>query len=191
MDVSGERRLPAARDVVWRALSDMGTVGDSLPAQTTIVRRDEGHFDITVAGWQTRATLEPASGPAQSSLHLAAPASAAQGLSGRAELTMVEDGVFTRVLWRLSTNAPEDARARIEAAVDQTLAEIGQRAATPAPVAAQGLAGAATAIADAAPLASEKSPLQVIIRQLLAMPRDSTVGGAVFMLVVLFVVGIL
>ncbi len=197
MDLSGERRLPAARNVVWNALSDTATLAESLPPGVTIADLGDGSYDMTIpdgeTAWRTRVMPDAGSSPAQSVLHLAAPADAERGFAGRADITLAEDGVFTRLLWRVAADMTDGERPQIEAAIDHVLTHIGQRAATPSPVAAQGAAGAAAAIVDALPSAAsmERSPLQVIVRTLAAMPRDSTIGGALFMLVVLFVVGIL
>ncbi len=196
MDLSGERRLPAARDTVWNALSDMATLMESLPPDTIAVAGDD-RVDITFAGsagsLHVLARPDAANGPAQSVLHLAAPGDG-HAPSGRFELTMAEDGIFTRLIWRLAADIREEERPRVEAAIDHVLSQVGQRAATPQPIAAQGMAGAVTAVADAAPSAevvADNSPLMAVLRQLAAMPRDSTIGGAVFVLVVMFVVGIL
>ena len=193
MDVSGERRLPAAREVVWRAMSDLATLTESLPPGCTVERRGHGfgvRFPGENGGWHTEAVSETSSGPAQSIVQMSAPAGVERGFGGRADITMAEDGVFTRLLWRLAVDLPDSERETIEAAIDRALTHLGQRAATPAPIAAEGLAGATAAAVNAA-TSGKASPLAVIGRTLAGMPRDSTIGGAVFILVVLFVVGIL
>jgi hypothetical protein len=57
------------------------------------------------------------------------------------------------------------------------------------PVAADGAAGAAAALASSLPTGS--TPLGAMLASLGALPRDSTIGAAAFVLVVLLVVGIL
>ena len=195
MDLTGERRLPAARHVIWHALSDPATLADSVPPDLTIRSLGDGTHGLTLAGshgdWVTQASTDARGSPAQTVFNLVAPHDGQQAFGGRVEFNMAEDGVFTRLLWRVSTDLSQSEATRIEAIVDHVLTHVGQRAATPEPVAAQGLAGAAAAIVNSDTVASKGSPLQVIARTLAAMPRDSTIGGAAFILVVLFVVGIL
>ena len=203
MDVSGERRLPAARGVVWNALTDPATLGDSLPAGISMERVGDGSFDLAAAdgSWRTRATPDAGNGPAQSILHLSAPPGAERGMTGRADLTMAEDGVFTRLMWRVTTDLRDEAAPGVTAAVEHLLAHIGQRSATPEPVAAEGLAGAATAAVNALPsgatagaaarAAIGQGPLDVVRRTVAAAPRDQLIGGALLALVLLLVAGAL
>jgi carbon monoxide dehydrogenase subunit G len=203
MDVSGERRLPAARQVVWNALSDPATLAESLPAGVSMDRVSDGSFDLAAVdgSWRTRATPDAGNGPAQSILHLAAPLGADRGVAGRADLTMAEDGVFTRLMWRVTADLPDEFAPRVIEAVEHVLSHVGQRSATPEPVAAQGLAGAAAAAVNAMPSAATaetatraivgQGPLDVVRRTVAAAPRDQLIGGALFAVVLLFVVGAL
>ena len=194
MDATGERRLPAARDLVWAALSDRTTLADSMPPGVAVEPHASGSeqwlLTLTHAGaaWRTLASSEPGGNDARSVLALAR-ADGANGFEGRAEITMAEDGAFTRVFWRVTSDLPEEAGASVRDAVEHLLTQIGQRSARPVPVAADGAAGAAAALASSLPTGS--TPLGAMLASLGALPRDSTIGAAAFVLVVLLVVGIL
>src|SRR5579875_1196602 len=109
MDAAGERRVPAARDLVWAALSDRGTVAESLPPGVSVESHPSGRWHVTLTGaggaWRTLAAPEPGGDAARAFVSLVK-AEGENGFEGRAEVTMAEDGAFTRVFWRLVSDLP-------------------------------------------------------------------------------------
>ncbi len=200
MHITGERRIPAPRERVWRSLADPAVLQACLPgshieqdadglvlsgigtaplrAQPTI--REQ----FTKLGWR----IDPRGAATQMVL-----------------VQLTEQGVFTLLHYEVSLADAdgEDASVRTEnlrARIDQGLERLVHTVAGTGEIAAGGIAGAVQAATEpsAQPNASMHAPPKAGPAGALAGPammsrllNPSVIGGALFLIVLLFLVGLL
>ena len=203
MHISGERLVPAPRERVWRSLTDAALLQECVPGGRIepdgdggLLLYGPGHGDLaplraqpsirepfSTLGWR----IDP-SGPGNQMVLV----------------RLVEQGVFTRLQYEVSIADPDDAasgpedervRARIEAGLERFVHAI----AGPGEIGAGGIAGAVQAATEpsAQPTASMRAEpasgpdgIGGQPSALLGLLNPSVIGGMLFLIVVLFMVGL-
>ncbi len=197
MHITGERRIPAPRERVWRSLADPAVLQGCVPGSrieqeadglvlsgigaTPVRAQPTIREQFTKLGWR----IDPGGAATQMVL-----------------VQLTEEGVFTLLRYELSLadadgdNEPvrtENLRARI----DQALERLVHTVAGTGEIGAGGIAGAVQAATDpsAQPNASMRVPAPggapdapSIATRLL---NPAVIGGAFFLIVLLFLVGLL
>ena len=196
MDITGQHRLPAAPTRVWDALTDRRTVENCLPAGIGLEWNDAGRPNRLSAPSFGGApaidgAVEPlASKPRETAGFRVVPVGGGSNADAQEfHLRLADQDPFTLVDWTWSGLAEADYSAA-SAAIDRFFERVGQHAAVPVTVAADGAVGVAASLAAATPAARD-TPFGPLLARIQAWPRDLAVGGALFALVFLIVVGIL
>lgn len=198
MHITGERRIPAPRERVWRSLADAAVLqgcvpgghveqdGDSLvlsgiggrPVRAQPTIREQ----FTKLGWR----IDPAGAATQMVL-----------------VQLTEQGVFTLLRYEVSLADAdgEDASIRSEnlrARIDQSLERLIHTIAGTGEIGAGGIAGAVQAATDPsaqpnARMRAAPGPGAKLVgpSTLMALLNPSVIGGALFLVVLLFVIGLL
>ncbi len=197
MHITGERQVPAPRERVWKALADAGVLQDCLPGLKVTPEGDDlvlsGLGDrvlrarptirepFTTLGWR----IDPASPATQMLL-----------------VRLAEQGVYTRLSYEISLadadveGASGVQEQNLQARVQQALDRFIQQAAGPAEIGAGGIASAVQAATEpgtqptsrmtAEPLAASDGAAAAWV----AMLNPAAIGGVLFLVVLLFMVGI-
>ena len=191
MEITGRHRVPAAASRLWEALSDQATVRACLAEDVTLgTPGDERGLPVRIFDRPCVAAPIEAEAPRLASFRLMPAYADRPGWTARIEAALTQEGPFTLVAWRWLADGEAPDAERLDAAVNAFLARIGQHAAVPLTVAADGLSGVATTVADTLPSARE-TPFGPLLAQIAAWPRDLAIGGALFAVVLLIVVGII
>ncbi|WP_428378049.1 hypothetical protein [Lichenicoccus sp.] len=208
MHITGERQVPAPRERVWKALADAGVLQDCLPGLKVT---PEGN-DLVLSGLgdrvlRARPTIREPFATLGWRIDPASPAT--QMLLIR----LAEHGVYTRLSYEISladldeprpqdtSNAPgprgtSDAREQnLQARVQQALDRFIQQAAGPAEIGAGGLASAVQAATEpgaqpTARMTAEPSAEADAAAAWAAVLNPAAIGGVLFLVVLLFMVGI-
>ncbi len=190
-EIGGQHRIPAAASRAWEALSDRDTVERSLPRGVSLGWAATGALSrIEGAGFAASVKTLASEAPSHVAFRLSpGPAGRRVALAGRAEATLAEDGAFTLLTWRFRPEGETPDAGALTATIDAFLARIGQHAAVPVTVAAEGLSGVTTSVVEAVPHAAD-TPFGPMLVRIAAWPRELAIGGALFALVLLIVVGI-
>jgi carbon monoxide dehydrogenase subunit G len=194
MELTGERRLPATRPQLWRALNDPETLRRCIPGCRSLepsgTKGYKATVGVTIGGIAADFTGELAllalDPPASCRIAGASAGGAAGSMKGDATLTLAEAGEAT-----LLRSAVEAQFAGALAELDAPLLEASARqaaerffdnltalAAAPAPIAADGPAAAAAAIGGPARLAFPVPP------RVLGFPLLAWASAAVFLFIV-------
>lgn len=199
MHITGERKVPAPRERVWRCLSDPSVLQSCMPGsrigsdgQSLLLSGNNGtsvraqptvREPFTTLGWR----IDPAGAATQMVL-----------------VRLVEQGVFTLIQYEVSLadRDGEDTPVRTEnlqAQIDQGLERLVATVAGTGEIAAGGIAGAVQAVTEPSdqPNARIVPPPPVIRKGAPAAPSmiaglmtPSMIGGALFLVVLLFMVGL-
>ncbi len=192
MEITGRHRVPAALSRLREALRDRVTTEACLPPDVVFVSPGghDGALRVRAFDRDTVAVPVGTDDQSQASFRLSPAESGRSGWTARfdAELTEAE-GAFTLVSWRWFAEGDAPDADRLTALVDAFLERIGQHAAVPLTMAADGLSGVAATVAEAVPTARE-SPFGPLLARIEALPRELAIGGALFAVVLLIVVGI-
>ncbi len=204
MHITGERRIPAPRERVWRSLSDpavlQGCVAgirvEAAPGPDGAAPGPAGAASMLVSGFgHAPLTLQPSiREPFATMGWKVDPAGAA---TQRVLIRLAEEGVFTRLHYELSLADAQDTaadtrEANLRARIDQAIDRLVQTIAGPAEIGASGVAGAVQAATD--PSAQPNARIGAATRGSDVMTRlmtPSVIGGALFLMVLLFIVGLL
>ncbi len=196
MHITGERRIPAPRERVWRCLTDRRVLQDCAPgsrvepegdglilssAGVGAVRAQPSIREpFTTLGWR----IDPAGAATQMVL-----------------VRLVEQGVFTLLRYELSLADPDGTEspvrtANLRARIDQALERLVHTVAGPGEIGAGGIAGAVQAATEPSPqpnaslrpaAASGPGMAETVAR----LMNPSVIGGVLFLIVLLFMVGLL
>ncbi len=123
MELSGEARIPARRDAVWRALNDPEALEAAIPGCEAVTRVSDTEFDAVVsaavgpvsARFSGRITLADIDAPRGYTIHGQGQGGAAGFARGQAKVTLIEDGGATIL------------RYAVDAQIGGKLAQVGQR----------------------------------------------------------------
>ncbi len=195
MHITGERRIPAPRERVWRCLTDRAVLQDCAPGSRIepdgdgLVLSNAGVGSVraqpsirepfTTLGWR----IDPAGAATQMVL-----------------VRLVEQGVFTLLRYELSLADPDGTEspvrtANLRARIDQALERLVHTVAGPGEIGAGGIAGAVQAATEPAtqPNASLRAAASgpAMAETLAHLMNPSVIGGALFLIVLLFMVGLL
>ena len=192
MEISGRHRVPAAPSRLWEALRDLATLDACRPPDVALAPiGGEARLRVHAFDRETVAVPIEVEAPRHASFQLSPAGDTGRpGWTARVEAVLTEEGAFTLVAWRWLADGDAPPPDRLTAAVETFLRRIGQHAAVPLTVAADGLSGIATTVADTIPAARE-TPFGALLARIAAWPRELAIGGALFAVVLLIVVGIL
>ena len=200
MHITGERRIPAPRERVWRSLADAAVLQSCLPG-SRIEQDADGLVVSGIGGAPLRA--QPTIREQFTKLGWRIDPKGAATQMVLVQLT--EQGVFTLLHYEVSLADAdgEDSAVRTEnlrARIDQALERLVHTVAGTGEIAAGGIAGAVQAATEpsAQPNASMHAPPKAGPAAALAGPaimsrllNPSVIGGALFLIVLLFLVGLL
>ncbi len=199
MHITGERKVPAPRERVWRCLADpsvlqeclpgsrIGSDGDSLLLAgnngTSVRAQPTIREPFSTLGWR----IDPAGAATQMAL-----------------VRLTEQGVFTVMQYEVSLADAdgEDTPVRTEnlrARIDQALERLVHNIAGTGEIAAGGIAGAVQAVTEPSaqpnarilsvvPKAGDGSP--AALSAIAGLMNPLAIGGTLFLVVVLFMVGL-
>ncbi len=198
MHITGERRIPAPRERVWRSLSDARVLQECVPGSQVDPSSDAGGLTLSGFGG-TPVHVQPSIREPFSTLGWKIdPKGAASQL---ALIQLAEEGVFTRLHYELSLvdgqgEASDTREANLRARIDQALGRFIQGISGPAEIGAGGLANAVQATTDPSAQPNARigaAPGAAAIGSGLALGslmNPLVIGGALFLLVLLFMVGL-
>ena len=199
MHITGERQVPAPRERVWKALADAGVLQDCVPG---LVVTQEGR-DLVLSGLsgrvlRARPTISEPFATLGWRIDPASPAT--QMLLIR----LTEAGVYTRLSYEISlADAGEDPdgatgvhEQNLQARIQQALDRFIQQAAGPAEIGAGGIAGAVQAATEPGTQPTSRMTAEPaaeadgMAAAWAAMLNPAAIGGVLFLVVLLFMVGI-
>ncbi len=201
---TGERQVPAPRERVWKALLDAGVLQDCVPGLAVAADGDNLVLSGRGAGLGDRVLR------AQRTINqpfdalgwrLDPGAAASQMLLIR----LAEQGVYTRLSYEISLAEPDDAdppatagirEQNLQARVQQALDRFVQQAAGPAEIGAGGIASAVQAATEPGTqptsrmTAEATASTEAASAAWAAIANPAAIGGVLFVLVLLFMVGV-
>jgi uncharacterized protein len=203
MHITGERRIPAPRERVWRSLVDPAVLQDCVPG-IVIASDGEGGLILSAPGAEPVRAQSTIREPFTTLGWRIDPAGAATQM---VLIRLQEEGVFTRLHYEVSvaddTGTDDGSRAatgsearaqNLRARIDQALARLAHTAAGPGEIAASGISGAVQAATD--PSAQPNASMRFSSSSLSESPaivgllNPSVIGGVLFLIVLLFMVGL-
>ena len=200
MHITGERRVPAPRERVWRSLSDPQVLQGCLQGSTIEPYLDPG--DSKSDGGKPGEAAMLVRGIGAAPLHVQPSIrkpfeTMGWKLDPRGPATqmvlirLTEEGVFTRLHYEL-TLADETNETTLRARIDQALERLIRIVAGPAEIGAGGIATAVQAATEPSdqPNARIAAPAIGSGLALGSLLNPSVIGGALFLVVLLFMVGL-
>jgi carbon monoxide dehydrogenase subunit G len=162
MEITGERRLPAPAEIVWRGLSDPETLRRCFPVCRTLERKTGNTYSIagvldhqgTTIPFTGQINVMEASAPASCRIQISGEAEGAGAAQGPATITLHNAGAFTLLHYTLTAELSGEI-AQGEAAVinasaqrmaDRFLENFAAAVAQPEPLAADGPAAAIASV---------------------------------------------
>jgi hypothetical protein len=210
MHITGERRIPAPRERVWRSLVNPAVLQECVPG-SVIAADGEGGLILSAAGGEPVRAQSTIREPFATLGWRIDPAGAATQM---VLVRLLEEGVFTRLQYEVSladdagssadtkagtgqrsdAAAGSDVRAQnLRARIDQALARLVHTVAGPGEIGAGGISSAVQAATEpsAQPNASLRAPSGPGEASVIAgLLNPSVIGGVLFLIVLLFMVGL-
>jgi carbon monoxide dehydrogenase subunit G len=193
MDMTGARQIPASRTQVWRALTDPAILQTCIPPDVTVtpagtngahaVAAVQVHAPVGIfTGNLALLDLDP---PSSCRIEASGDGGMAGFGRGAAAVTLQDEGVATLLRYtvtaelggKLAELAPDTLEASVRTAADHFIDNLIASVAAPPPVAADGPAAVAAAIA-----APGQLPFPIPAR-VLGFPLFAWVGAAVFVFI--------
>lgn len=208
MDMTGERRIPAPRDKVWAALNDPVVLRACIPGCESLEKTSDTDMNGTVAmkvgpisaRFSGRVQLSDLDPPSSYRIMGEGAGGAAGFAKGGADVRLTPDGDFTVLDYAVQAQVggkiaqlgarlvDATAKSMADAFFDRFVAEV---AATPGPeLGAEGLVGAAAAVATAPPrpaAPAQLSMMSLIPAEPMGFPRVVWVGGAIFLAIFILI----
>jgi hypothetical protein len=210
MDMTGERRIPAPRRVVWDALNDPEVLKASIPGCQNLEKLSDTEMKATAAvkigpisarftGNVLLSDLDPPNGYTIGGEGQGGVAGFAKG---GAKVHLEDDGADTLLRYEVHAQVggkiaqlgarliDATAKQMADAFFDRFTAQVTQ----PEPVAAEGVAGAVTADAEPAPprapaAAPQISLLDLIPSHPMGFPLVAWIGGVIFLFILILLFG--
>jgi carbon monoxide dehydrogenase subunit G len=203
MDMTGERRIPAPRQVVWQKLNDPEVLKASIPGCDSLEKLSDTEMKATAA-----VKIGPMAARFSGTVHLAdidAPNGYTISGEGQGGIGFAKGGAKVRLE---DTDGGTTLRYEVNAQVGGKMAQLGARlidasakqmadaffdrfSALVAPPAAAASVAAAPAEYRAAPSPppSAISPFALVPREPFGLPIVAWIGGAIYLFIVILILG--
>ena len=207
MEMTGERRIPAPRERVWNALNDPEVLKACIPGCETLEKTSENEMRATAAvkigpiaarfnGKVQLSEINPPSsytisGEGQGGVAGFAKGGAKVNLSDDAGATLLHYGVQAQVGGKMAQLGARLVDSTAKNMADQFFdrfterLSLGEETAPVAPLAAD------TPPAHPAPPPARISPLSMVPREPFGLPMVAWIGGAVFIVILLLLFGVI